>query len=124
MASAEKWNVVAGWAAGVQSATATLGSAWEKVLFNQFHDILAGSSIREAYDDALDDYGEARAVAGRVQNKALHGGNQPMNTLVAILSFLSEIRQNRRNAGWFPFEIGVANARVQPGRTAGEPRDP
>ena len=30
--------------------------AWKKVLFNQFHDILPGSGIREIYIDALKDY--------------------------------------------------------------------
>jgi alpha-mannosidase len=45
--------------------------AWKNVLFNQFHDILAGTSIREAYDDARDEFGEALAIAGRGLNGAL-----------------------------------------------------
>gem|GEM_PF-240144 len=31
-------------------------SLWRKLLFNQFHDILAGSSIRKVYEDAEEDY--------------------------------------------------------------------
>jgi alpha-mannosidase len=42
-----------------------LGRAWKQVLFNQFHDILAGTSIESAYEDARSQHGEARAIAGR-----------------------------------------------------------
>lgn len=69
--AAEKWNVIAGWVAGVAPATDELAHAWKNVLFNQFHDIMGGCSIREAYEDALEGYGEAKAIAGRVQNQAL-----------------------------------------------------
>ncbi|MFE4724090.1 glycoside hydrolase family 38 C-terminal domain-containing protein, partial [Streptomyces sp. NPDC056728] len=41
------------------------------VLFNQFHDILAGTSIRSAYDDARDDYGRARSIAAEIFNRAV-----------------------------------------------------
>jgi alpha-mannosidase len=45
--------------------------AWKDVLFNQFHDILAGTSIEPAYEDARNAYGEALAIAGRNQNGAI-----------------------------------------------------
>ncbi len=48
-----------------------LTSAWKNVLFNQFHDVLAGTSIEEAYEDARDSYGEATATADRVLNAAI-----------------------------------------------------
>src|SRR5680860_42565 len=44
--------------------TEDLAHAWHGVLFNQFHDILAGTSLRSAYDDAHDLYGEALAIGG------------------------------------------------------------
>ena len=44
--------------------------AWKDVLFNQFHDILAGTSIEPAYDDAQALYGEAMAIAARNLNHA------------------------------------------------------
>ena len=40
-----------------------LAQAWKSVLFNQFHDILAGTSLEIAYEDARNSYGEALAVA-------------------------------------------------------------
>lgn len=37
--------------------------AWKQVLFNQFHDILGGSSLRTAYKDVFDQIGAAAAAA-------------------------------------------------------------
>ncbi|HSV74480.1 MAG TPA: glycoside hydrolase family 38 C-terminal domain-containing protein [Chthonomonadales bacterium] len=51
---------------------ADLREAWRGVLFNQFHDILAGTSLPEAYADARDVYGHAATLGGR----ALHFGAQ------------------------------------------------
>ena len=45
--------------------------AWEDVLFNQFHDIMGGCAIKEAYIDARYLHGEAAAVAERNANFAL-----------------------------------------------------
>ncbi|MBO9606640.1 MAG: alpha-mannosidase [Paenibacillaceae bacterium] len=46
-------------------------TAWKGVLFNQFHDILAGTSIEPAYEDARNLYGEALAIADRNLNYAI-----------------------------------------------------
>ena len=48
-----------------------LTRAWKNVLFNQFHDILCGCSIKEAYTDAAWSYGEALNIASQVSNFAL-----------------------------------------------------
>jgi alpha-mannosidase len=48
-----------------------LGRAWKNVLFNQFHDILSGTSIEPAYTDARDQLGETAAIAGRAIHDAL-----------------------------------------------------
>ncbi|MCP2620886.1 glycosyl hydrolase-related protein [Candidatus Aminicenantes bacterium AC-334-E05] len=45
--------------------------AWKKVLFNQFHDILPGSGIREIYIDALKDYKIAEKLAKKELFKSL-----------------------------------------------------
>ena len=67
--SAEKWSAVAAVVAG-QPYPEELAHAWKGVLFNQFHDILAGTSIERAYDDARDLYGEAMAIGARSLNYA------------------------------------------------------
>jgi alpha-mannosidase len=48
-----------------------LARGWRGVLFNQFHDILAGTSLEAAYDDARNLHGEALALAARAQNHAV-----------------------------------------------------
>ena len=68
---AEKWAAVAGVVAGLDDPRDRLTEAWKLVLFNQFHDILAGTSIRSAYEDARDDYGRARSLAAEVLNESV-----------------------------------------------------
>lgn len=46
--------------------TSNLHRAWEKMLVDQFHDIIPGSSIREVYEDSDRDYAHIRTVAGRI----------------------------------------------------------
>ncbi|HZD37709.1 MAG TPA: alpha-mannosidase, partial [Actinomycetes bacterium] len=69
--AAEKWTALAAVVAGTRPAVAELGHAWRQVLFNQFHDLLAGTAIEEAYEDARDQLGEAAAIAGRAANRAM-----------------------------------------------------
>ena len=46
---------------------------WKNVLFNQFHDIMAGTSLEPAYEDARESYGEALHIAaGNEQRNAGH----------------------------------------------------
>jgi len=44
--------------------------AWEKVLFNQFHDIMGGCCIRAAYQDSADNLGYACTIAEDEANYA------------------------------------------------------
>jgi alpha-mannosidase len=67
---AEKWAAVARAVTGTPYPGGELTGAWKQVLFNQFHDILAGTAIESAYDDARDQLGEATAVAARVANRS------------------------------------------------------
>ncbi len=69
--AAERWAVIGRYLTGTPTAGAALAAAWQTVLFNQFHDILAGSSIREAYDDARSDHGAVQQTAWSVLNTAL-----------------------------------------------------
>ncbi|GAA2727812.1 alpha-mannosidase [Cellulomonas aerilata] len=90
--SAERWAAVGALAHGLPYPRDDLGRAWKAVLFNQFHDVLPGSAIEPAYDDARDQLGEAVAVAKRVINRvhnvlarqvdiALVEGTQPVLVL-------------------------------------------
>lgn len=48
-----------------------LTDAWKQLLFNQFHDTLAGSGIEKAYYDARNQLGEVVSVADRTSAKAV-----------------------------------------------------
>lgn len=68
--AAEKWSILADWV-NAQPYPGDFEHAWKQVLFNQFHDILAGTSLPEAYEDARDSFGEAIAIADRSFNYAV-----------------------------------------------------
>ncbi|MCU0521956.1 MAG: glycosyl hydrolase-related protein [Anaerolineae bacterium] len=67
---AETWSTVAARVTGLPYPKDTLTHAWKDVLFNQFHDIMAGSSLEEAYADAQRQIGEATTIADRAANDA------------------------------------------------------
>ena len=64
--SAERWAAVGALGLGIGYPREDLGRAWKQILFNQFHDVLPGSAIESAYDDARDQLGEAVAIAKRI----------------------------------------------------------
>lgn len=68
--AAEKFSVVAN-ALGKNVFDGELQRGWENLLFNQFHDILAGSSIETAYYDARNQLGETISIADRCKNNAV-----------------------------------------------------
>ncbi|KAL4246947.1 glycosyl hydrolase 38 family protein [Abortiporus biennis] len=49
----------------------TIDDCWEKLLLNQFHDVLPGSAIGMVYDDAEKLYAEVRADGERMLDEAL-----------------------------------------------------
>lgn len=69
--TAERFATVAHLVLGRDYPREQLTSAWKAVLFNQFHDILAGSSLPEAYQDARDGYGYAAQVANQILHTSL-----------------------------------------------------
>lgn len=89
--AAEKLSAVAHQVTGTPYAK-EFDRAWKNVLFNQFHDILAGTALEVAYDDARDQYGEALSIADRALNHAIQAlawkiDVQPEAGLVPIVVF-------------------------------------
>jgi alpha-mannosidase len=69
-----------------------LEEAWKKVLFNQFHDILPGSSIREVYIDASKTNKEAEEIGkhelmGSLENIARHVNTSKMREGLPVVVF-------------------------------------
>lgn len=69
--TAEALSVIAALEADFEYPQSRLRDAWQTTLFNQFHDILPGAGVSEAYDHALGSYQEAEATADLVCDRAL-----------------------------------------------------
>ena len=50
---------------------ADIEQSWKHVLYNQFHDILAGTSIEESYQDTRDQMGAAKHTARAILNESI-----------------------------------------------------
>ena len=68
---AEIWGALASAARGFAYPLPRMDAAWKKLLLNQFHDILPGSSIAKVYEDARRDHRWIIGEAEEVKNDAL-----------------------------------------------------
>ncbi len=66
---AELWSTVAG-TGGEPATQRALDEAWKTLLFNQFHDILPGSSINWVAREAEEDHAKVLAMAGEMARGA------------------------------------------------------
>ena len=72
--NAEKWASLA-WLDGTKYPGDELTEDWKKVLFNQFHDLAAGSGIGVIYKDAQKDYDVVRYSTNEISaQRAADGG--------------------------------------------------
>ena len=67
---AEMWGTIAA-IQGAEYPLERMDAAWKRLLLNQFHDILPGSSIAKVYEDARKDHAWIISEAEDVKNKAL-----------------------------------------------------
>jgi alpha-mannosidase len=77
--NAEKWSSLA-WLDGKAYPGNELTEDWKKVLFNQFHDLAAGSGIGVIYKDAQKDYDVVRWSTNEIDAGALARVEQSINT--------------------------------------------
>ena len=69
---AELWASLATISTGVDYPKAELEAAWKKVLFNQFHDILPGSSITDVFDDANQAWEAVETIGQELLQRSLN----------------------------------------------------
>jgi alpha-mannosidase len=77
--NAEKWASL-GWLYGREYPAHELTEDWKKVLFNQFHDLAAGSGIGIIYKDAQKDYDYIKLSTNAISDKALQAVDERVNT--------------------------------------------
>ncbi len=97
--------------------------AWKKILFNQFHDIAAGSGIPVLYKDAARDYAEVRRIGGEHLESALAAIVAQVNTqgsgaAIVVFNPLSWARSGVVEA---EVQLPAAAARMRVVDTAGKP---
>ena len=71
MMGAERWAALAAILAQSPYSAEKMAAGWHNVLLNQFHDILAGTSLRDAYDDVWAAYAETEEIAAATRETAL-----------------------------------------------------
>jgi alpha-mannosidase len=110
-----------------------LREAWKKVLFNQFHDIAAGSGIAALYKDAARDYAEAgritrehlqAALATLAQTAETQGSGEPVivfNPLAWQRTGVIEVDLHTRGLA-ATLEVRDAAGRPMFTEPAGDPR--
>lgn len=72
LASAERWAAIAWWRYGHRYPADDLRVAWKRLMFNTFHDVLAGSLLEDALPGVMDNYGYAQDVARRIITRSQH----------------------------------------------------
>ena len=77
--NAEKYSSLA-WLYGEPYPNERLTEAWQKVLFNQFHDLAAGSGIGILYKDAQREYDQVRWSTNEVTDGSLRSIFAEVNT--------------------------------------------
>ena len=78
--NAEKWASLAWVLAGRAYPGSEITEDWKKVLFNQFHDLAAGSGIGVIYKDAQKDYDVVRWSTNEIDAGAMSKIDEKINT--------------------------------------------
>ncbi len=92
LVSAETFDTLAGLIVGGDFHNTEFEKAWQRVMFNQFHDVIAGCCIKEAYPDAYNAYGYARQKAQELENFALQRIAGKIKTTDFLDADFSEMR--------------------------------
>ncbi len=79
--TAEKFAVLANILMELPYPGQQIRKAWQNIMFNQFHDIMGGCSIKEAYQDARESYGEALHISAELLNASLQRISWAIDTM-------------------------------------------
>ncbi len=97
LVSAEIYDTLAGLIVGGDFNNLEFEKAWQRVMFNQFHDVIAGCCIKEAYTDAYNAFGYARQIAHELENFAL----QRIASKIKTTDFLDADFSEMRDRLWY-----------------------
>ncbi len=95
----------------IDELRARLNAAWRIVLRNQFHDVLPGTSIQEAMDDARAEYDQARELVERTAVAA-----SAMLPRAAASASAARLVAPQADGSAYVFDNGLVHARVAGGK--------
>ncbi len=107
--NAEKWSSLA-WLDGQKYPDAELTVDWEKVLFNEFHDLAAGSGIAVIYRDAQKDFDWVRMSTSGISSSALRTVAEHIDTHGAGIPVLIYNPLGWERSGDVSVEVQLPNA--------------
>ncbi len=112
LAASEKWDTISSVITNSAAHTEEFKEAWRDVCFNQFHDIMCGCSIMEAYEDVKESDGHALTIASRAYNNALLKIARKIDTWIDGVSDAVLKEETRHYTGYdngFPRPVVVFN---------------
>lgn len=110
LAAAEKWDTISSLVTDAKPKTKEFESAWKKVCFNQFHDILCGCSIMEAYEDVKESESYALNIASEAYNNAVLRISRKIDTWIeGVSDAVFETRHYTGADNGFPRPVVVFN---------------
>lgn len=71
LSESEKWLTMANVLLGRENKASMTEEAWKGVLFNQFHDLLCGCSVKSSFEDARGDFEFAKSVSFKLKSRSL-----------------------------------------------------
>jgi alpha-mannosidase len=81
---AEAFSALAAINTGKQFRAEQFETAWQKVLFTHFHDILTGSCVQDSREHAMGLYSEAMAIANTQHTNAIHAIAEQIDSSMII----------------------------------------
>lgn len=98
---------------GMPSRQERLNTGWLRLLLNQFHDVLPGSSIREVYDDAERIYAEAREIGEQIRDEALKVLSEHLGIGEQNIAFFNMLPWERIDPVQVPGTPAIDGERIQ-----------
>lgn len=102
---AEGWSALAGFLNMGPNRREELERLWKKLLFNQFHDIIPGTSITRVYEDAAEDFREIFKETDKISEVSKRELVQSSGSGFLVFNSLS---WERKELVEFPYKQGEA----------------
>lgn len=120
LGEAELFSAIASMENGYAYPTAKFADAWERILFNQFHDILTGSGVRDTREYAMGEFQRAMAAANTERAGSMRSIVNQIDTSAFSSGNVSDPDYNADGAG---VGHGINEFQItQVGRTRGTTR--